>query len=139
MIYFSSTDFTKDDFIGKDALMKIKEEGVKQKLVGLKIHGGKKIDWYVSDFYHVRENETNDLVGFVTSGWFSPEQQSNIALAMVPIDYSGIGTNLSVVLPDVYKDDVLGNQVPAEVVATPFKMPDAAEMGTGLRTTGSKL
>ena len=157
-------DLDKDNFIGKDALAQIKKEGVKQKLVGLTIDGGKPIDWYISDFYHVR-NDADELVGHCTSGWcaslrhacarargpprgdrpcrraprYSPELKSNIAMAMVPTEYATLDTKLHVVLPDVYKDDALGNKVPATVVNTPFKMPDAAEMGSGLRRTGSKL
>lgn len=131
-------DLKKDNFVGKEALAKIKEEGVKQKLVGLTINGGKKIDWYISDFYHVR-NQNNELIGYCTSGWFSPEQNTNIALAMVPIEYADLDTELQVVLPDVYKDEKLGNKVPATVVQTPFKMPSKEEMGSGLRRTGSKL
>jgi hypothetical protein len=60
-------------------------------------------------------------------------------MAMVPTEYSDIDTKLHVVLPDCYKDDALGNKVPATVVNTPFKMPDVDEMGSGLRRTGSKL
>ena len=40
----------KGDFIGKEALVRIKEEGVKQRLVGLKV-GGEPITWYNEDFY----------------------------------------------------------------------------------------
>lgn len=41
-----------DDFIGKSALEKVKVDGVTHKLAGLKM-GGKPIEWYNSDFYHV--------------------------------------------------------------------------------------
>ena len=43
-------DLNKGDFIGKEALARIKEEGVKQRLVGLKV-GGEPITWYNEDFY----------------------------------------------------------------------------------------
>merc|ERR1711957_8712 len=45
-------DLTKDAFVGKDALAKIKKEGVTHKLAGLRM-GGKPITWYQSDFYLV--------------------------------------------------------------------------------------
>merc|ERR1712159_883306 len=44
-------DFTKDDWIGKKALQKIKEQGVTHKLAGLRM-GGAPIEWYINDFYH---------------------------------------------------------------------------------------
>ena len=68
-------DLSKDSFIGKDALAKIKEEGVTHKLVGV-VMGGEPIDWYPSDFYHVLDGDK--LVGYITSAWFSPSQNSNI-------------------------------------------------------------
>lgn len=132
-------DFSKEDFIGKKALAKIKEDGVKQQLVGLRIDGGLPITYYLADYYHVRDQETDELIGYCTSGWFSFNMQKNIAFAMVPVSYKDIGRKVNVVLPDLYKDPSLGNVVPAEVVNTPFKTPDKEEYGTGLRTTGSKL
>ena len=49
-------DLTKEtDFIGKDALAKIKQEGVKQRLVGLKVDGNP-ITWYNEDFYLVKDS-----------------------------------------------------------------------------------
>ena len=60
-------------------------------------------------------------------------------MGMVPVENSAFDTKLHVVLPDCYKDDKLGNKVPATVVKTPFKMPDVDEMGSGLRRTGPKL
>ena len=46
-------DLDKGDFIGKEALARIKEEGVGQRLVGLKV-GGEPITWYNEDFYLVK-------------------------------------------------------------------------------------
>ena len=122
-------DLTKDSFIGKDALATIKKEGVTHKLVGVRM-GGKQIEWYPSDFYHVSKN--NELIGYVTSAWYSPTQESNIAFAFVPVEYSTIGTSFDITLPDVY-----GGETTGEVVATPFKKPENA--GTGLSVTGRKL
>jgi len=138
-------DFTKDSYIGMEEHKKIAKTGVAQKLIGMKINGGKKMEWYISDFYHIRDQETNEIIGYVTSAWYSPEQQCNIALGYVPTglnggkDYTSIGAKFNVCIPDVYKDDQLGNVVPAETCQTPFKMPDTAELGSGLRQTGGKL
>jgi len=128
-------DLSKENFIGKKALAKIKKEGVTHKLAGVKF-GGKPIMWYIADFYHVMHK--GELVGFVTSAWFSPTQKSNIGFANLPTHLTELGTELEIVLPNVYAEKS-GENVKAEVVTTPFKTPDQAEAGTGLKTTGSKL
>lgn len=124
-------DFGKDDFIGKKALQEIKDKGVTHRLCGVRM-GGKNIEWYPSDFYHVFDDKGSSLVGYITSAWFSPTQESNIGFAFVPVKYAEIGNKLRVNLPDQY-----GGMVDAEVVATPFKKP--YDPGTGLKETGSKL
>ena len=125
-------DFSKESFIGKDALQKIQQEGVSHKLCGIRM-GGQPITWYPSDFYHVFAADGKQLVGYVTSAWFSPTQDSNIAFAFVPAASAVLGTQLKVAMPDVYG----GGVVDAEVVPTPFKKPHDA--GTGLAQTGRKL
>merc|ERR1712048_507033 len=126
-------DLTKDAFIGKDALAEIKKNGVTHKIAGLRM-GGDPITWYASDFYHVFSN--GELVGYVSSAWWSPTQESNIALAMLPVDLTKIGTNLEVALPKKYSSSTT---VPATVEKTPFRQPAKGNEGTGLRTTGSKF
>ena len=125
-------DFSKESFIGKEALQKIQAEGVTHKLCGIRM-GGEPITWYPSDFYHVFDDGGSKLIGYLTSAWFSPTQNSNIAFAFVPVANTEIGTKMKVAMPDVYG----GGLVDAEVVQTPFKKPHDA--GTGLATTGSKL
>ena len=124
-------DLSKDDFIGKDALAKIKADGVTHKLCGVRM-GGEQITWYPSDFYHVHDESGKTLVGYITSAWYSPTQESNIAYAFLPVKYAELGTKLKVSLPDCY-----GGETTGEVVATPFKKPH--DPGTGLKTTGTKL
>lgn len=124
-----------DDFIGKKALAKVNSEGATHKLAGLRM-GGKPIEWYNSDFYHVFDKEKKELVGYVTSAWYSPTQGCNIAMAMLPVGYTDFGTRLGVALPNRYKDQDVDD---AEVVKTPFKQPEKGNEGRGLRLTGSKL
>merc|ERR1719473_608263 len=126
-------DLTKESFIGKDALAKIKAQGVTHKLAGLRM-GGEEIQWYAADFYHVFHGK--ELVGYVTSAWYSPTQKSNIALAMLPVELTELGTNLEVALPTKYSSTPT---VPATVEKTPFRKPALGNEGTGLRLTGSKL
>ena len=77
--------------------------------------------------------EGDELVGYVTSAWYSPAQEANIAFAMLPAELTEFGTRLSVALPASYADA----PVAAEVVETPFKKP--ASPGTGMLKTGRKL
>jgi glycine cleavage system aminomethyltransferase T len=126
-------DLTKDDFIGKKACAEFKKKGVTHKIAGLRM-GGDPITWYAADFYHVFHK--GQLVGYVSSAWFSPAQNSNIALAMLPADLTAIGTELEVSLPKLYSNTPT---VAATVEKTPFREPAKGNEGTGLRTTGSKF
>jgi len=106
---------TSHDFIGKAALRKIKTAGVKQKLAGLKM-GGSPITWYNEDFYLVKDSDSGDDVGYVTSAFWSPAQGSNIALAVMPRSHWKRGTQVKVQLP---ADGI----VDAAVVRVPFVDP----------------
>jgi len=88
-----------DDFIGKEALKKIKAEGPKRKLVGVEIDG----DPIVSapeDLWSVKD--ANDDIGHITRCIYSPRLNKNIGYANVPIDFAAIGTKFSI-------DSPLGN------------------------------
>jgi glycine cleavage system aminomethyltransferase T len=89
------------DFIGKDALARIKREGPKRKLVGVEI-GGERLGAYndgsMIDFFPV--NKDGDRVGEVRSACFSPRLEKNIGFAMVPIGLAELGTELEVERPD---------------------------------------
>ncbi len=108
-------DLNKSNFIGKEALAGIKAEGVQQRLVGLKV-GGEPIVWYNEDFYPVKDAESGDDVGYVTSAFWSPSLSSNIALAVMPRSHWRRGTRVKVQLP---ADGI----VDAEVVRVPFVDP----------------
>ena len=105
----------KADFIGRDALSKIKTEGVNQRLVGLEL-GGEPITWYNEDFYLVKDRDDGNDIGYVTSAFWSPNVGSNIALAVMPRTHWKRGTNVKVQLP---KDGI----VDAKVVRVPFFDP----------------
>jgi len=129
-----------DDFVGKKALKHIKENNLTtHKLAGLRINAAgnsRPIEWYNSDFYHVFDQNSMELIGYVTSAWYSPANGCNIAMAMLPIKYTEIGAKVGVALPNRYKENDVD---PAEVCTTPFKQPPRGNEGTGLRMTGSKL
>ncbi len=100
------------DFIGKNALKKIKEEGVKRRQVGIVINcppleNSNTSYWPI--FIDSKE------VGFVTSAIHSPRLNKNIAMAIVSIDYSSLDTTASVETPH--------GTYPVKVVEKPFYDP----------------
>jgi glycine cleavage system aminomethyltransferase T len=106
----------KDDFIGKDALARIRDEGARRKLAGVEIAGnslGAYNDGSMIDFFPVRHG--GERVGQVTSACHSPRLEKNIGYAMVPIEFAQLGTELEV--------DVAGDRREAVVVEMPFIDP----------------
>ncbi|MDP8978087.1 MAG: glycine cleavage system protein T [Actinomycetota bacterium] len=104
------------DFIGKRALARIRDEGVSRKLVGVEI-GGERLGAYndgsMIDFFPVYRDGVH--VGRVTSACYSPRLEKNIGYAMVPVEYSGLETELEVHTPS--------GRHAAVVVEKPFHDP----------------
>jgi aminomethyltransferase len=100
------TKLDKPDFIGKAALVALKERGLKRALIGLRSQGRA----IPRQGYVVESDGAN--VGVVTSGTMSPSLKTGIAIASVDRDLAEIGTRLDVVVRD--------QRVPHEVVETPF-------------------
>jgi glycine cleavage system aminomethyltransferase T len=113
------------DYVGKAALEAAREQleagtpPYKLTMVGLRV-GGKPIDEYEPDFWLVRDTPDGDPVGYLTSPWWSPELETNIALGYVPVGLSAVGTELAVSLPDQFADTP-GVPVDATVVEVPFR------------------
>ena len=82
------------DFIGKAALRKIKEEGVKRKQVGLIIEG-EPLKGPNTTFWAIKVGDKT--VGKVTSAVYSPRLDQNIALAMIATEHAQIGKAVEVV------------------------------------------
>ena len=112
------------DYIGKEELERQRAtiDGgnfpFKMRMVGL-IFGGKQITDYAPDFWLIADTDGNDM-GYITSPWWSPELNTNIALGWVPSNSSEVGTKLLVRLPDEYSES---SGVPAEgeIVDVPFR------------------
>ena len=85
------------DFIGKEALKKIKEKGLYEKLVGLELEGDPIIK-APENFWPVNNNDKK--VGRLSRAFFSPRLKKNIGLAIVDIDFAGEGTELFVESPN---------------------------------------
>ena len=100
------------DFIGKDALLKVKNEGIKRKQVGLHLNSDP-LPGPNTRFWGIKHNEVE--VGKVTSAVYSPRLKENIGLAMVLIEFSDMGQKLIVNTPD--------GDIEAMVVEKPFFDP----------------
>ncbi len=81
------------DFIGKDALKKIKQDGIKRKQVGLIIDCNP-LSGPNTTFWPIEKD--GKTIGKVTSAVYSPRLKKNIALAMIEINYSELGNQLDV-------------------------------------------
>ena len=100
------TKFDKGNFIGREALLKIKETGVTRRLIafemvdrGIPRHGYK---------IYVEGKE----VGAVTSGTQSPSLNRGIGLGYVAKEYSKIGTELGI--------ESRGRIIKAKIIKPPF-------------------
>jgi aminomethyltransferase len=100
------------DFIGKNALKKIKEEGAKRRQVGVVINCPP-LENSNTTYWPIFID--SEQVGFVTSAVYSPRLNKNIALAMMNIDYSSLNTTANVVTSH--------GTYPVKVVEKPFYDP----------------
>ncbi len=126
------------DYIGKQALeaartrLEAGDPPFRLKMVGITF-AGLPITDYAPDFWLVAEPGANDASGYISSPWYSPELETNIALAWVPVEKTEIGTPLEVWLPDEYTQGLPSNRVAAEVVNVPFRPsvnPNARELAS---------
>ena len=84
------------NFIGKDALAEIYKKGIKRKQVGI-VLDCEPLKGPNTTFWTVTKN--NKIIGKITSAVYSPRLKKNIALAMVSLESSDIGTILEVEMP----------------------------------------
>src|SRR3989441_9315748 len=102
----SIVKFEKEEFMGRDALLKQKQEGVRRRLVGFEMVGREIARDHYPVFVDGRE------AGHVTSGSPSITLKKNIGLAYLPADRASIGSTFEV--------RVRGRMCDAQVVPTPF-------------------
>lgn len=100
------TKLNKRDFIGKSALLKVQQEGLKRKLVGFTVDE----KTFPRHGYEIYLNGTK--VGFVTSGTFSPSLEKGIGMGYVDIQYAEPGSGINVLARN--------KEVKATVVKLPF-------------------
>jgi aminomethyltransferase len=82
----------KGDFVGKEPTLKLKQQGLKQKLVAFEF-----LDQaFPRQHYEIQKNDKK--IGEITSGTFSPTLNRGIGLGYVPIEYSKTGTELDIII-----------------------------------------
>jgi aminomethyltransferase len=82
------------DFIGKDALRRIQQAGIRRQLVGLEMHM-EPLQQLAQPWPVLADGQ---VAGAISSAVYSPDLDKNIAMAMVGIECSQPGTELSVEL-----------------------------------------
>lgn len=101
----------KGDFVGRDAMVKVKTEGPPRRTVGFTTVGRTG-----APRTHFPVALDGVEIGEVTSGAFSPTLQANIGLALIDRAHAGVGKPLQVI--------VRGKPVDAVQVKTPFYKRD---------------
>lgn len=97
----------KGDFIGREAIARVKEQGPAKRLVGFEMTGR----GIGRHGYPILDSE-GQRIGVVTSGGPGPAVGKNIGLGYVPREMSRVGTRIGV--------EIRGKVVDAVIVKTPF-------------------
>jgi aminomethyltransferase len=97
----------KGDFIGREKIQKVKEEGVKRKLVGFKM-----LDRGIPRHDYKLFSLENEEVGIVTSGTMSPTLDEAIGIGYLREDLSKVDSQFFI--------EIRSRKVKARVVQTPF-------------------
>jgi glycine cleavage system aminomethyltransferase T len=101
------------DYIGKDALERIRREGVDRKLVGIELLGAE-LRAEMSEYWNAYEG--GDKVGYLTDAVWSPGLRKNIGYVWVPIRLAEPGNRL-----DIETED--GDHIEGSTAAIPFVDP----------------
>jgi aminomethyltransferase len=111
--------FQKDKFIGKNALLKQKEEGVKRRRVGLQM-----VEQGIPRQGYKIYSEKGENIGQVTSGTFSPLLKCGIAMAYIQAQQAQEGNIVNI--------EIHGKMAKAKIV--PFPFYDAEKYGYKRKT-----
>lgn len=107
-------ELEKGDFIGRDALVRIKSTGVEKRLAGFEMAQRGPIPRQGFSIL----DASGAPIGTVTSGLFSPTLQKTVGLAYVSTEHSAVGTSISI--------DIRGRALPATITKRPFYRRNAA-------------
>jgi aminomethyltransferase len=101
------TKLDKGPFVGRDALLRLKEEGMKRRLVGFVVQEQRA---FPRHGYEIRSR--GGVAGQVTSGTFSPVLEKGIGMGYVRADLATSGSTVDVV--------IRGKEFSSQVVKIPF-------------------
>ncbi|MGB8657414.1 MAG: glycine cleavage system aminomethyltransferase GcvT [Candidatus Zixiibacteriota bacterium] len=96
----------KGDFVGREPILKLKEQGLKRKLVAFELADKA----FPRQHYEIQKQGRK--IGEVTSGTFSPSLDKGIGLGYVSVEHSQIGDELGIM--------IRGKACRAVTVKTPF-------------------
>jgi aminomethyltransferase len=113
------------DYIGKDALERIKQEGVDRKLVGIELDGDE-LRAEMSEFWPVHHEGRK--VGRMTDAVWSPGLAKNIGYVWVPVELSAPGTALDVETED--GEHLVGRTAPIPFVDPRKERPSGSLAGS---------
>ena len=99
------------DFLAKEALLRIREQGPREQLVGLHLAGSEPLPGAVKPMQLTRKDGSE--IGTLRASTWSPRLERNIALARVLTAESELGNTILAEVAD-------GSMVEATVVAVPF-------------------
>ena len=105
------TKLQKGEFIGRNALLKVKEEGIQRKLIGFKM------ETRAFPRHGYRIFKDGKEIGYVTSGTVSPMLTIGIGMGYVPIEQAAVGTTIDI--------EIRKKMEPAAVCETPFYHPES--------------
>jgi glycine cleavage system aminomethyltransferase T len=101
------------DYIGKDALERIRSEGVSRKLVGVEM-GGEPLSWELTEAWPAYRE--GGVVGRATTMVWSPRLERNIGYVWVPLELADPGMDLEL-------EPEPGTRRPARTASLPFIDP----------------
>ena len=107
-----AVDFEKNDFVGKDALVKQKEAGIKQRLCCMSLADPRAI---VLGKEPIRPAGSESIIGWVASGGYGYSVEMSIVYAYLPVDFTKVGSGLEI--------EIFGERIPATVERSPLYDP----------------
>lgn len=87
--------FSRCDFLGRDALEHIHHQGVSRKLTGIEF-GGPAVTSFNEGPWPVCVAETSSAAGMVTFACWSPDRNSNIGYAFLPVAHAYAGNTITI-------------------------------------------
>ena len=118
-------DLTKPTFIGRDVLLKAKENGTAQKLAAFRME-----DKGPPPRSHYSVFANADRAGEVTSGTLSPSLNYGIGLAYIDSPHSKIGTKIDI--------EIRGQKFPAVIEKKPLYKKEQKPLPPGTAATTAK-